>query len=141
MKQIALTIEQMQTLKGLGVDTSKASAYYIYLPTSNAVIDNTDEINETPTSFWRHNPLSKSEIPAFTLQDILEILPTTIVAGTWSYDLTSDLKNHIAYLLNDELFSDEDEFLHTETGENLLDIAYRMLVWVIQNGYLKTNKE
>lgn len=130
MKNQVLTIEQMQTLKELGVDTSKASMYYV--PKLHS------ETEYLLISIKPH-PIIEY-IPAFTLEDILEILPTTIVAGTWSYDLTSDLKNHIAYLLNDELFSDEDEFLHTETGENLLDIAYRMLVWVIQNGYLKTNK-
>lgn len=133
-KKIALSIEEMKHLQELGVDTSKASMIWL-------------NDNEW-TLYYEENICSEfinlfESISAFTLQDILEFFPAIINKNGWIYDLTSDFKNHIAYKLvlddlqDDELFSSDDEFLHTESGENILDMSYEMLCWCAENGFLK----
>jgi DNA repair protein RadC len=44
-----LSIEQMTRLKELGVDTSKASLHYVYLPTARSIFNETDELESEPT--------------------------------------------------------------------------------------------
>lgn len=72
-KQV-LSIEQMKHLQELGLDTSDASMHWQYLPTADAIINGTDEIEKEPTLFVSQ-PNMKHEYPAYTLQDILDKLP------------------------------------------------------------------
>ena len=49
-KQV-LSVEQMKHLQELGLDTSDASMHWQYLPTADAIINGTDEIEEEPCLF------------------------------------------------------------------------------------------
>lgn len=75
-KQV-LSIEQMKHLQELGLDTSDASMHWQYLPTADAIINGTDEIEEKPCLFVSQ-PNMKHEYPTYTLQDILDKLPESI---------------------------------------------------------------
>lgn len=74
----------------------------------------------------------------FTLQDILNILPDMIDRDgcTWHAPLYIDFENkRIAYGNTDR---DGFEIYHEEVvSRELIDAAYNMLVWVIENGYIK----
>lgn len=50
MKQV-LSVEQMKHLQELGLDTGDASMHWQYLPTADAIINGTDEIEEEPCLF------------------------------------------------------------------------------------------
>jgi hypothetical protein len=69
-KQV-LSIEQMKHLHELGLDTSEASMHWQFLPTANAIINGTDELEEEPCLFISQ-PNMKHEYPAYTLQDITD---------------------------------------------------------------------
>lgn len=136
MKQV-LSVEQMKHLQELGLDTSDASMHWQYLTTADAIINGTDEIEEEPCLFVSQ-PNMKHEYPAYTLQDILDKLPQYIhpfaskrMKFTWVLE-----KDTIAYR-NVEYFYDCFKYF---TGDSSINIAYDMLCWCIEKGYVKTKE-
>ena len=139
MKNQVLSIEQMQKLKELGVDTSKASMSYISKCPS-CDFDDGDSIVVVSKDFNKR--LYNEFGPAFTLQDIIELLPAKIQRNT-EYDLTiyKDFllyscqgKNQFAACRPLIFFNAVELFTDIEIG--LIGAAYEMLVWVAENGYL-----
>ena len=139
MKNQVLGIEQMQKLKELGVDTSKASmaVYNIYageqkeygILAANGAFAEKQEHDRF--GYGIHNIVAFDKKPVFTLQDIIELLPNTFDG----YYLNI-YRSSLAYCFEYENISDKDWKL--EKGSNPLEAAYKMLIWVIENGYLKT---
>ena len=135
MKNQTLSIEQMLLLKKLGVDTSKASMFYV------PKLELKGEyclLNVKPTSIIPF-------IPAFTFQDIMELLPKYISAKSNCYQLCAvyyDCANYttIEYILE----VDRANVLHREFWGNdkagYLAGAYDMLCWRAENGYLNNNQ-
>lgn len=78
MKNQVLSIEQMKHLKELGVDTSKASMFYVpKLEPKGAYC----LLNVKPTPIIPF-------VPAFTFHDIIDLLPKEIKTSTDTYWLT-----------------------------------------------------
>ena len=134
MKNQVLSINQMQHLKELGVDTSKASMCHVKFDGENEfsnLLPNNQELFE--------RLLVVKYIPAFTLQDILDLLPKDICKEgcTWAASLYIDYENNrIAYGNTDRYgFEIYHERIIEET---LIDAAYEMLCWCIENGYVRT---
>lgn len=132
MKNQVLSIEQMCHLMKLGVDASNASlTWMLYLP----------EENKQPELTLRKwctfkEPFRKEHCaPAFTLQDIIELLPKEIKTDTDTYWLTISIYDckewYICYSISDE-FDYYKEF----KSESLLEATYEMLCWCAENGYL-----
>ena len=130
-----LSIEQMTKLKELGVDTSKASLHYVYLPTARSIFNETDELESEPTLFACSQEMLDG-YPTFALQDVIELLPAEIEVDSDYWYLTllkdSDTECHTCYQ------NDKFHIYINFKRENILDAAYQMLIWVIENGYLKT---
>ena len=130
-----LSFEQMQKLKELGIDTSKASIrvgrmiftqsdpwygkeeYDVYL------FDHED--NDTNCFVEKYR--------AFTSQDIIELLPRE-VTDCADYQLLID-KQRDSYSVS---YENTDSFLVSFCRVELLDCLYEMLLWVIDNDYLET---
>lgn len=133
-----LSVEQMKHLQVLGLNTSDASMHYQFLPTSDAIINGTDEVEKEPSLFVSQ-PNMKHEYPTYTLQDIMELLPKEVKTDTDTYWLTISIYDckewYVCYSMSDE-FDYYKEF----RSESLLEASYNMLCWVIENGYLETNK-
>ena len=145
-KQI-LSIEQMQHLQELGLDTSNASAEYY-------------RMSKKMDWFLVFGCRSKEElldteenIPAYTLQDVLDALPEKqhITFKSYNEDVTElcDLalsKNTVWYECDIRqtgiIILDywEKEAVISYSAENLIDAAYSMLCWAIENGHVETNK-
>lgn len=129
MSKQCLSIEQMQHLNELGVDIRTASLCWVCLN------------SEPYLSFYNKDyPQEDTKvIPAFTLQDILDLLPKDICKEgcTWAASLYIDYENNrIAYGNTDRYgFEIYHERIIEET---LIDAAYEMLCWCIENGYLGT---
>lgn len=128
MKGKALSIEQMKVLHDLGLETSDASMHWQYLPTSDAIINRTDELEEEPCLFISQ-PKMKYEYPAYTLQDILDHLPTSI---NWKPLII--VGNSIMYSAGYGEGYNEPMKIFEE--ESLLESAYRMLCWVVEQNEL-----
>ena len=136
MKNQVLSIEQMQKLKELGADTSKASMHFLYMPTAKSIMSGVFEVDDEPEVFVSRKGMDH-ENPVFTLQDIIELLQ-----GTKSFYFRKECEN---FYLKIEKFSDtnysisyenSDHFIVGFSGSCLLTCAYNMLIWVAENGYL-----
>lgn len=125
MEKQVLSIEEMNNLKKLGIDTSKASMCYVKSNGENdfklCVYDKTI-----------HNTSKIKVIPTFTLQDILEIIPFVIQKGAAEYFFTI-IKAIGGFSL---LYERNWELKHLRDG-SILNQSYEMLVWLIEDGYLK----
>lgn len=126
MEKQVLSIEEMNNLKKLGMDTSKASMCYVQ---SNGENNFKLCVNDKTI----HNTSKIKVIPTFTLQDILEIIPFAVQRGTAEYYFTI-----IKAIGGFNLIYDERnwELKHLRDG-SILNQSYEMLVWLIEDGYLK----
>lgn len=132
-KQV-LSIDQMKHLRELGLDTSDASMHWQYLPTADAIINGTDEIEEEPYIFVSQSNM-KHEYPAYTLQDILDKQPCFI--GTHVLTLQKLANSYTCLYM--EPYS--RSILNLTESKELIDASYYMLCWCIENGYIKKEGE
>ena len=115
-----LRIEQMNQLKELGVDVKPKGTCLMY--TSDSSDDYYLKYGESTC---------EDDVVAFGLQDLIELLPYTFNG----YYLKI-LRSSIAYYFIYENVNGEDSKI--EKGYTILQAAYNMVIWVIENGYLKT---
>ena len=133
MSKQCLDVQQMQHLQELGLDTSNASMYWISYNGISVSI---------PSNF--HLPTSDNDYvicDAYTLQDVLDALPKDISKDgcTWYASLYIDFENNrIAYGNTDRYGFEIYHEIMIE--KDLIDAAYSMLCWCIENCYVETNK-
>ena len=137
MTKQTLSIEQMQHLQELGLDTNNASASW-YKP---------DMDTEYMLMFghMKKEELVGNEesIPAYTLQDVLDVFPKYyhIANIGWtklSIRVHTTKEWEIGYVYTDEL--SKYAYGCRKTEKNLIDAAYELLVWCIDNKFVETNK-
>ena len=119
-----LTIEQMNKLKELGVDVKPKGICLMYTSDSSDCY------------YLKYGESTcEDDVAAFGLQDIIELL-------------TDEVENVIVSVNNEDFYIKCWEYKHYEENElkkiHFVDInqilysCYEMLIWVIENGYLKT---
>lgn len=160
MSKQVLSIEQMQHLKELGVDTSKASMVLLYKDYEGNEMDWDEvqdelshpepmemfkELYDAETGNYDHS--YRKYCGVFTLQDILDLLPKKIETKDSCIEsvffLYVDFEyEKISYAVDVpyEGTLDYKSFKFNDYP-SLIDAAYEMLCWCIENGYIKTNKE
>ena len=123
MEKQVLSIEQMQKLKELGVDTSKASMAWVktkYAPDANY------DLGVYSSSLIQLYDV----IPTFTLQDIIELMPEQIDGYPLTYDVLSNqfygFKIGVHYMPKCEYNS-------------VIDFAFDIICALAEKGYLKDN--
>ena len=128
MNRQCLSIEQMQHLKDLGLDTSYASMCWIVDK------ENTHQpyIVLSPYAEY-HVDVTTYSLPTFTLQDILDLLPNMLIENYASPLI-------IRYLVNGRVRVMFPDYYVTCAKEDLIDAAYEMLCWAIENKFVETNK-
>ena len=113
-----LSIEQMHQLKELGVDVKPKCMCLMYTSDSS---DN---------YYLKYGESTcEDDVAAFTLQDIIELLPYEINGYYLAIAKPNGL-NNILYI--------SDGVLYNTKCDSILQAAYEMLILVIENGYLKT---
>ncbi len=136
MTKQVLDVQQMQHLQELGLDTSNASMVW-------CKYDGEEEYShllpKDEDVFERC--LAVKYIPAYTLQDVLELLPIEIkpCRRFWlRIDLSDDC---IYYYYEDYNLVERRKKTISYNGMNgLIDAAYSMLCWAIENKFVETNK-
>lgn len=123
-----LTLEESARLIELGIDLKMAS--------EREFVDKT-EINSNQF-------LEIEEYPRFTLADIISILPTEIIADTiMGEDFPCALT--IRWDENRKVWHCAYECLphplNVGISTELIDALYQLLIWVIESGYVKPNKD
>lgn len=137
MSKQVLDVQQMQHLQELGLDISNASASW-YKPNMG-----TEYMQTFGTLAWENLVGNEENIPAYTLQDVLDALPYSIecdkVDVYWLQIEKMDMKNddwRVSYL-----FFSQCKYFHCFQSPLLIDAAYEMLCWLIEQGYVRTNKK
>ena len=135
MSKQCLDVQQMQYLQELGLELDYDTLYrYVKF-------EDTDWLLK-PLSDLKIIGISFKYIPAYTLQDVLDALPKDISKDgcTWYASLYIDFENNrIAYGNTDRYGFEIYHEIMIE--KDLIDAAYSMLCWCIENGFVKIGKE
>ena len=125
-----LSIEQMSKLKELGIDVNPKGKCLMYTSDSS---DN---------YYLKYGESTcEDDIKAFTLQDIVELLPVQIINCNEIYLLKIiPISNEVSYVqFNAQICADITKYpLRVKKSDSLFNSLFEMLIWVIENGYLKT---
>lgn len=142
MKQIALSIEQMKHLKELGVDCSNASMEWVDTINVQSILkDKKKHERVLMISIGRDN-----SIPALTLQDMLEILPKSIMFpcydDTYTCILTIKSDSYLDEVFDEEIYYINHFYKDESPRFNIsilgwVDAVYGLIVWCAEKGYLK----
>ena len=148
--KICLDIEQMNHLSDLGLDVSNASMCYCkveedaeeddYLLAFKELVHKKGGLLYYYDSFTKKDYLLSAVIYSYTLQDIFGILPKDIRIESIDRQcyLFVDLSDgFIGYYYVSQLMS--DKWYHFEAvmnDENMLDAAYYLLCWCIEQGLI-----
>ena len=144
-KQV-LDVQQMQHLQELGLDTSNASLCYYKQEgwEANYSITLTCDIKEKGGLTYYYDSFSNKEyilnevIPAYTLQDVLDALPKMIYPSP-VHKIGFEL-----WIGSGKIFyanmSNLEDALKVRYDKELIDAAYELLVWCIEQGYVETKK-
>lgn len=129
-----LDVQQMQHLQELGLELKK----------DTILVWARFMLGKTQISDWEiaynHSTITDNSqtIPAYTLQDVLDALPTTILHDKRIYELNINMCNEsIEYVKT----SVDDVLVGLRFTQLLLiDAAYSVLCWAIENKFVETNK-
>ena len=134
MNKQCLDVHQMQYLQELGLELKK----------DTILVWARFMLGKTQISDWEiaynHSAITDNSqtIPAYTLQDVLDALPIEIKYKDKRCWLCIELADEmIGYYYENARF--EHRWVYYEVvmiDESLIDAAYRLLIWVIENGYI-----
>ena len=138
----------MHQLKELGVDVSNASmAIYDIYAGENKVYDIIalngafhEEQEYDRFGYGIHSAVAFCKKPVFTLQDIIELLPKSIIINSvkhWICVSPNCLLTEFQVMYVDGYGS----YGVIKQNKSLLQAFYEMLLWVIENGYLTQTKK
>lgn len=133
MSKQVLSIEQMQHLKEMGLKLKPSLVHYYKINN----IDSGKWYLSVTTGDISHDSPTYSYIPAFTLQDILKLLPYKIVASYLNIGKKSFSGDVLFYIEYSNLGGYAISHFRSES---FLDAAYEMLCWCIENGHVETDK-
>ena len=136
MTKQTLSIEQMQHLQELGLKLKETMLYWVVYEVGH-------ENNFVTTKENAMEVIDEScgVLPAYTLQDVLDALPKDISKDgcTWYASLYIDFENNrIAYGNTDRYGFEIYHEIMIE--KDLIDAAYSLLCWAIDNKFVETNK-
>ena len=135
-KQV-LSVEQMKHLQELRLDTSDASMCYCCFY-GNIEEEWELEIYEDVINQKRDSTFLDI-VPTYTFQEIIELLPKEIKTVTDTYYLTISTYDCDVWSIYYSM-SDEFDYYKEFKSDSLIDAAYEMLCWCIENGYIKINQ-
>ena len=130
MKNQTLSKDQMEHLASLGIDITKASMLICELKDGEELIATPDYAFEL---FIRGQ--IETSFHTFTLYDILKLLPRNINECILSIDFDYCCFEYYYYSYDGPTSWHK---IYFNSIENIMDGAYEMLVWAIENGYLNS---
>ena len=142
-KQV-LGVQQMQYLQELGLEMKETMLYWARCVDNNPraathygkwVLIKGNNAQTVGLMHWEF-------IPAYTLQDVLDALPKEITFENKRCWASIDLEDGFIgyYYENYSLYYKWAYFEAVMKDENLIDAAYRLLIWAIENKFVETNK-
>ena len=138
MSKQVLDVQQMQHLQELGLELD-------YNTVLSWIIDKSGKDKPllcTSLDAIDYIDFSHYCIPAYAFQDVLGILPTEIKPAERRFWLRIDLSDECLYYYYDDcnLVEHRKKVIGYDGIDELIDAAYSLLCWAIENGYVETNK-
>lgn len=133
MSKQVLDVHQMQHLQELGLELKETMLYWVVYEVGH-------ENNFVTTKENAMGVIDKScgMLPAYTLQDVLDALPIEIKYKDKRCWLCIELADEmIGYYYENARF--EHIWVYYEVvmiDKSLIDAAYKLLIWAIENGYI-----
>lgn len=128
-KKICLSIDQMQKLKELGVETKDASMCWVRDPEGNYSLSLHDE--------YCYEMSFMNPVPAFTFEDMLELMPWRIFSEAHNRDfflkMEKQQNKYSLFYRNPYL----DNLVTSTFNDNAVDSAFELLCWLAENNLLK----
>ena len=121
-----LSLEQMNQLKELGVDVEPNGLDFMY-----------SEVVPVECRLMYAESVCEDDMKAFSLQDVIELLPKSIIINSVKHWICVN-QNCLLTEFQVMYFDGHDSYGVIKQNKSLLQAAYNMLIWVIENGYLKT---
>ena len=138
MSKQVLSVEQMQHLQELGMELD-------YNTMLSWIID--DRGRDKPLLYISSEAVDYVDfchycLPAYTLQDVLDALPKEILYENKRCWASIDLEDGFVgyYYENYSLYYKWAYFETVMKDESIIDAAYELLVWCIENKFVETNK-
>ena len=131
MSKQCLDVQQMQHLQELGLDTSNASLCWIKTPNGRDLTFNDEWVNLEESIL--------DPVPAYTLQDVLDALPENIYSEYigWA-KLELQAYSEDKWVAGYRYIDTCNRYIIYRDEKELIDAAYKMLCWAIENGYIET---
>lgn len=140
MKQV-LDIKQMQHLQELGLELGETLLYWAReIETQPRAANHYGKWIIVKGKGQASVGMTRWEyVPAYTLQEVLDALPSTVLHDRQIYELDINMCNEsIEYIKT----SINDVLVGLRFAQiSLIDAAYSMLCWCIENGYVKTKND
>lgn len=144
MTKQVLDVQQMQHLQELGLELKETMLNWA------RCVDN-DPRAATHYEKWILIKGNKCQVvrlehwefvPAYTLQDVFDKIPSEIRPNDKSYWFRIDFSDECLYYYHECYdFIEHRKKIFDYCGmDGLIDAAYSMLCWCIENGYIETNK-
>mgnify|MGYP000587312893 FL=1 len=137
MTNQVLSIDQMQRLKELSVDTSKSNIYWVRRSHGSRINDSSkgNWFLSLQKEFMGVGFTAYEVIPTFTLQDIISMLPDSIDNNM----LTIRKNANVVSVSYENLYT--RSILSISQEDSLIKSSYEMLVWCLSYGIIKTNNK
>lgn len=130
MKQV-LSVGQIKHLQKIGIELRNTSMLLWYPQILDGIPNSVWDL-----SVWSESLFSEDNVyPAYTLQDILDKLPCFIGNEVLTIQKLADSYT----CLYVELYT--RSIIKITESKELIDAAYEMLCWCIENGYVKVGKK
>lgn len=130
MKQV-LSVGQMKHLQKIGIELKNTSTLLWHPQILDGIPNSVWDL-----SVWSESLFSEDHVyPAYTLQDILDKLPCFIGKEVLTMQKLADSYTCL-YM---EPYS--RSIIKITESKELINAAYDMLCWCIENGYVKVGKE
>ena len=131
MSKQCLDVHQMQHLKELGLELKETMMrWQLANPQGKWVLVPSNMANLKVIGF-----------PAYTLQDVLDALPAEIIKDKKRCWLSVDLADKtIEYYNEYAMYMRRSVYFEFYKSSSLIDAAYSMLCWAIENKFVETNK-
>ena len=138
MTKQCLDVQQMQHLQEMGLKLKETMLYWVVYEVGH-------ENNFVTTKENAMEVIDEScgMLPAYTLQDVLGALPKEITYENKRCWASIDLEDGFIgyYYENYSLYYKWAYFEAVMKDESLIDAAYELLVWAIENKFVETNKK
>lgn len=142
-KQI-LDVHQMHHLQELGLELKETILYWARCVDNNPraathygkwVLIKGNNAQTVGLMHWEF-------IPAYTLQDVLDALSAEINSGTRRFWLRIDFYDECLYYYYDDykFVEHRKKVIGYDGMDGLIDAAYELLCWCIENKFVETNK-